>query len=205
MQAADNSTTNIDEKTGFGNYLVKQAYQIIVSTGGVIGGAYAGVVGAKRLLKDAVISAEHAVEWAKLPVISKLPGLKTAPSMKQLQFGGIIGAVIGSMASGLVLGYGHWKKVKQAQMQVDEITKNISDIEVFKATDPELKAENQRLWAELQKREHPGEKHEGTEKRDHASKHEHAASMVEKAGATKQANWQERAAEPAHAMTEASR
>ena len=38
-------------------------------------------------------------------------------------------------------------------MQVDEITKNISDIEVFKKTDPELKAENTRLWNELHARD----------------------------------------------------
>ena len=104
--------------------------------------------------------------------------------MSQLKWGGLGGLFVGTLASGIVLGYEHWKKIKQSQLQVDEITKDISDIEVFKKTDPELKAENERLWAELKK-------HDG-------------GSMVEKVGSHKKESWKEAAAS-AEPAAEASR
>jgi hypothetical protein len=141
---ANDQKKNIEAETGLGNYLLKQVYQQVVAWGGILGGAYVGILAAKPFIK--------VIDPVNLPIVSKIPGLKNA-SFDQLKWGGGIGAFIGMMTSGIILGYGHWKKIKQSQLQVDEITKNISDIEVFKKTDPELKAENERLWQELHARD----------------------------------------------------
>lgn len=151
-----NDTTNtptIEEQTSVGTYLRKQLYQQTVAWGGLVGGSYLGVLAGKAFSKGVEVTTEHQQWWSELPVLSKLPLLKTAPSMKVLQWGAGVGALVGSMVSGVILGYEHWKKIKQSQLQVDELTRDISDIEVFKKTDPELKEENARLWAELKKRE----------------------------------------------------
>ena len=135
---------DIDSEIGMGNYLLKQVYQLGVTFGGIFGGAYAGVLATLPFFKN--------TQPNDLVKLHKIPGLKHA-SANQMQWGGGIGAFLGMMMSGIVLGYGHWKKIRQSQMQVDEITKNISDIEVFKKADPELKAENERLWNELHARD----------------------------------------------------
>lgn len=151
---ATNERPTYDEKLSFGSYIGKEIYQTVVAIGSAVAGAYAGIVAAKKWMPDAEAIAQ--VKWEKLPYVTKIPGLKIAPSLKQLQYGGIGGLMAGTTIGGLILGYGHWKKEKQAQMQVDEITRDVSNIELFKKTDPELKAENQRLWKLLKEREAKG-------------------------------------------------
>lgn len=128
---------------------------------GLVGGAYAGLLAAKQFMKNSVVDERIVQAWDKVPAtIRKIPGFKNPISKGQLMWGALPGLFVGTLAAGVVLGYGHWKKIKQAQLQVDEITKDISDIEVFKKTDPELKAENTRLWSELKKRDTAGPAHE---------------------------------------------
>jgi hypothetical protein len=161
---------SIEEKTSFGAYIGKWLYTAVVELGGLIGGGVAGFAVGKALFPnsepilhikpDALEgiaqamanekNAKTANEWAA--IFDKVPGLRKIPSIKAV-WGMGIGAFAGSIVGTLILGYGHWKEGKQAQIQVNEIMKDISDIEIFKKTDPELKAENQRLWAELNKRE----------------------------------------------------
>lgn len=142
-----NENRSVEEGTSFGTYLLKELYQTAVALVGSIGGAYAGILAAKPL------GGEPIPEFLG-DVLKKLPGFKTsAPKTTQLALGGGAGLFLGSLLSAICLGYGHWKKVAQAQLQVDEITRNISDIEVFQKTNPELKAENARLWTELHARE----------------------------------------------------
>lgn len=173
-------------KLGVGTYIGKEIYQAVVGLGGVLGGSWAGLVAGARWFPHAMglDEAKHTVKTMKTRHygdaakvknyitasfltknqktwetfhLHKVPGLKIVPSERgvYLSFAGMF---LGSLISGLTLGYGHWKKEKQAQLQVDEITKDISDIEVFKKTDPELKKENTRLWAMLQEREQRGGK-----------------------------------------------
>lgn len=201
--AADNKSTNVEEQIGISNYLLKQLYQITVSVGSILGGAYAGLVATKPFFKEkaseVVKNAEEmfstprvsesersAARWKEIPYLSKIPGIRNIRSFKQLQWGAGGGAFVGMLASFVVLGYEHWKKIKQSQLQVDEITKDVSDIEVFKKTDPELKAENDRLWAELKKRDS-------------------TTTMAEKFSSSKKESWRDKTAEHADIATEASR
>jgi hypothetical protein len=178
-------SNDIEKQTSVGAYLVKQLYQQAVVFGSIIGGAYLGLMASKPFFKAAETGERAAQLWQRVPAfIRKMPGLAKPMSANHVMWGGGIGMLLGSLTGGITLGYEHWKKIKQSQLQVDEITRDISDIEVFKKTDPELKAENERLWAELKK-------HDG-------------GSMVEKIGGHKKESWKE-AADAAQAITEASR
>lgn len=181
MAEYEDSARARDEKLGFGNYIMKEIYQTVVALGGMVGGAWAGAAAAAKWMKDTPMASVE--QWRELPLVGKIPGLKNPLGQRQLMVGGLGGMFAGTLVSGLILGYGHWKKEKQAQMQVDEITKDISRIELFKKTDPELKAENQRLWKMIEERE--GKKAGG-----------HAAAVG------KSESWQEQAvAERAEAAT----
>ena len=152
--AQKNKSDDIEKQTSMSTYLVKQIYQDTVAIVGSFGGAYAGLLAAKKFMKSPLPDERVAQMWEKIPsTIRKIPGFRSPISQSQAMWGALPGMFIGTLASGVILGYGHWKKIKQAQLQVDEITKDISDIEAFKKADPELKAENTRLWAELKKRD----------------------------------------------------
>ena len=134
-----------------GNYVAKELYQTVVGLVAPLGGAVLGLlIGRKTMPGTSNISPR---EWESMPeFIRKIPGLKTPPT-KQHGYAALGGLMGGSIVATLLLGYGHWKKEKQAQMQVDEITHDVSNIELFKKTDPELKAENDRLWKLMQARD----------------------------------------------------
>ncbi|MEJ0010189.1 MAG: hypothetical protein WDN72_06570 [Alphaproteobacteria bacterium] len=143
-----------DGQLSFGTYIGKEVYQLAVSFGSLIGGWYAGL-GIGKVAFNGTAPAAKQAEWAEglgKSGFVRAAGLKTLPGKAQM-ISGVVGMFAGSILGGLVLGYGHWKKEKQAQMQVDELTKDISDIEVFRKTDPELKQENQRLWKMLKDKE----------------------------------------------------
>lgn len=208
MADVTKSETTIEKQTSMGTYLLKQLYQISVSLVGSVGGALAGLGISKALSKGAAPE-EHMVRlWKGLPYwITKIPGLKLAPTSGQLKWGLGGGALIGTIGSSVVLGYEHWKKIKQSQLQVDEITRDISDIEVFKKTDPELAAENERLWAELHKREKEGHAptphHKLEEGAHHTQNAEHGHdSHAEKSGHHAGASWKDKMAEQAEHSSE---
>ena len=178
MDKEKNTAPNYDKELSVGTYTGKKIYETVVGIGSTALGVWGGLVAAAKLIKPGTVEKvshvlvnPRAVKESviKLPgFMGKLPGLKNGFTQRQLQWGGFGGALIGSIAGGLVLGYEHWQKVKREQMQVNEITKDISDIEVFKKTDPELKAENERLWAQVNERK-SGSHMEHHAKREHAS------------------------------------
>ena len=145
----DSTSAAIEKQVGFGTHSGKQIYQQVLSWGGMLGGGYIGILVGKRFADPAGLPLTTQAKWERIPLLSKLPSLKEVPSNSAFKWGGGIGLVVGMLTSGIVLGYEHWKKIRQAQLQVDEITRDVSDIEVFKKPDPELKAENERLWSEL--------------------------------------------------------
>lgn len=159
--------TDYDKELSVGTYAGKKIYEVVVSLGTTAAGMWGGLAAAGKFVKphtdEAITKAAVNIvtgaapgieEGMRLPgFLGKLPGLKQAFTNRQLAWGAGGGFMAGSILGGLFLGYEHWQKVKREQLQVDEITKDISDIEVFKKTDPELAAENKRLWAELNKRE----------------------------------------------------
>lgn len=178
MTAETTKKKDYESQLTIGHYILKQIYQHVVLFGGMLGGAWAGLVAGARWFPQSM-SLDKAQTFAtkKPPIppaqieqvtqakvlirnqgmwerigLHKIPGLKIVPTEAGL-WTGLTGMFIGSTISALILGYGHWKKEKMAQLQVDEITKDISDIEVFKKTDPELKKENTRLWAMLREKE----------------------------------------------------
>ncbi len=151
MPSGQDTNRDYDAKLGFGSYMVKKLYEMAVIVGSQVAGVWGGLALGNKWFPDNPMMAEKG--WKDLiGRLSTWPGLKQAPSL-QAMWVAIGGAAFGGLIGGLTLGYGHWKKEKQAQLQVDEITKDISDIELFKKTDPELKRENQRLWAMLKEKE----------------------------------------------------
>jgi hypothetical protein len=197
--ATDTNKTNIEKETSFLTYIGKEIYQTTVGLVGAVGGTLLGIFATKPFFKDAVVSKDMQAIWKSQPWISKIPGLGKPISDSQLKWGGLGGLFVGVMAAGMTLGYEHWKKIKQAQLQVDEITRDISEIEVFKKTDPELAAENKRLWAELKKRDDHaasgysnkashGARHDtkSSEHGSHASRHAKHESWQESASAAEE-------------------
>lgn len=188
MESNANQTerNNYESELSVGTYTGKKIYELVVSVGSSALGAWGGLAAAGKYMKPGTVEqvslldntvSEVAESAKELPgFIGKLPGLRGAFSSRQLMWGAGGGVFAGGIIGGLVLGYEHWQKVKREQLQVDEITKDVSDIEVFKKTDPELKAENERLWTELNKRE-PKPNHSAHHaRREHAS---HAEAVRE--------------------------
>lgn len=154
----DTQSKDYDGKLSVGTYIGKEIYQTVVSFGSLIGGAFAGLFAGKAMFSKAAPVME-AEKWTQsLGGFTKIPGLGK-PLAKMHGYTAGAGAFLGMMTGGLILGYGHWKKTKQAQMQIDEVSKDIAGIEVFKKTDPELKAENEKLWAQVNAREKHGASH----------------------------------------------
>jgi hypothetical protein len=141
-----------EDELSVGSYIGKQLYQQGVAWGSVIGGAYAGTMAGKAVSK--VTDMNKAGYYDILPkFMKKIPGFGAPVSDKALKVGGGVGMLAGSLIAGITLGYEHWQKVKREQLQVDELTRNLSDLEAFKKSDPELLAENKRLWTELHARD----------------------------------------------------
>lgn len=148
-QAADH-----EKELSFGTYLGKKFYETAVSLGSMVAGGWAGLAAAHRFI------APKAGEVAQpLTFGGKIPGLRGEFTARQRILGGLGGLFAGAVGSGIALGYEHWVKVKREQLQVDEITREISGIALFRKTDPELKAENDRLWAELNRRDAQAKPH----------------------------------------------
>lgn len=144
--------TKHEDELSIGSYIGKQIYQESMSIGSLIAGGYAGLMAGKAASK--VSETNPATFYEILPnAVKKIPGFGTPISNNAMKYGGITGIIGGTIAATTILGYEHWQKVKREQLQVDELTKNLSDLEVFKKSDPELLAENKRLWAELNARD----------------------------------------------------
>ena len=82
--------------------------------------------------------------------IRNLLGMAEPDLLKNAKYVGAgVGAFLGSMFGGMAVNYNEWRKDESARLAAEEVNKNISQMEIFKPSDPEIVAENKRLRAML--------------------------------------------------------
>jgi len=119
--AAQDHQAEIDQKTSFGRYMLKEVKQF----GIMIAGAVVGYAGFKALRNTK--AAEKIAEKISTVIAKKtsfeipLEGLASA---KDKVFP-VVGAVAGAVGGGIVNTYGHWKKTESEALAVGEINADV--------------------------------------------------------------------------------
>lgn len=96
-------------------------------------------------------SSKFPEETAAVRGLLKMPEPDLAKNAKYVGAG--VGAFFGSMFGGMAVNYNEWRKDESARLAAEEVNKNISQMEIFKPSDPELVSENKRLRAMLAEKE----------------------------------------------------
>jgi hypothetical protein len=152
-------------------YTLKKVRETVIGVGSLVGGVFAGGMIGGWMSKGKNLPTNAMPEG--LPFI----GGKRY-NLKQ-QFGGLIGAFVGTLVGGLYLGYEHWRKVESQRIAVDEINKDIASTVAIQPVDKELVAENKRLREMLEARSNAPEH---LQEKKHAETHpsKHSAGMSPK-------------------------
>jgi len=123
-----------------GRYTFKKIREMVVMGGGAIGGALAGIFAGKP--SEIPLIAAEVVE--EIPLLKRLPTFISGMSKGQAALAGI-GAMIGTVAGALIIGYEHWRKEESQKLAVDEMNKDMADTIAIQPVDKELVTENKRL------------------------------------------------------------
>ncbi len=110
-------------------YAKKQIFNLVVQIGSAVAGYFAGKgIGGMLKNPDKVLYPESVYSLTK---------------QKAFAFGG---AIIGLMASGIALMYGHWKNQEGARLAVKELNNDVGNMVAIRAkTNPDLVKENDTL------------------------------------------------------------
>ncbi|MES2983646.1 MAG: hypothetical protein V4735_00465 [Pseudomonadota bacterium] len=99
------------------------------------------------------LSFEHAARAAEMKAaghsgaeIMEALGMKLDEVPRTAKFAGAWGlGIIGSIAGSIGVGYDRWRKEESSRLAADEINHDIANLELFRASNPELVSENKRL------------------------------------------------------------
>lgn len=128
-------------------YTFKKIRETVISFGGLIGGGYIGGLLGGMYAKSKNLPHEMSI------IAEGVPFLSGKGINKQQGNGGFIGVMLGSLISGLIIGYEHWRKVESQKLAVDEINQDIANTIAIQPTDKELVGENKRLRGMLEELE----------------------------------------------------
>lgn len=106
---------------------------------------FASLAGLEKFAKN-FTNPQHVARLRATLGLPASEGLKTAKAA-----GAAAGALTGAIAGGTVVGYHKWKKEESTRLAAAEINEDVSKLELFRPSDPELVAENKRLRAMLAK------------------------------------------------------
>lgn len=99
---------------------------------------------------DSAIKVINSANEQEVEAIRKVLGMPEPDALKTAKWVGAgVGGFLGSMFGGMAVNYNEWRKDESARLAAEEVNKNISQMEIFKPSDPELVAENKRLRAML--------------------------------------------------------
>ena len=124
VSSAEDRQRRIEEQTSVGRYTMKQVKQ----EGVLILGAVAGYFAARGLLKNNKVA-----EWAEGKVASIMPApakhsiWQNTKELSQRVFG-FVGIMAGTMVSGIINTYEHWKNLESEKLAVAEINKDVGNL-----------------------------------------------------------------------------
>lgn len=128
-----------EEELSVGHYTFKKIRETVITFGGLIGGTYIGGLLGGMYAKSKNLPHEMS------SLAESIPFLNGKGINKQQGNGGFIGFMLGSLISGMIIGYEHWRKVESQKLAVDEINQDIANTIAIQPIDKELVVENKRL------------------------------------------------------------